>query len=99
MFGLIMSGLLWIFLIMKFYKNRSLFKQLSKKERVQFSVGFLVAWAAAVIVIIGGSNFTDTVQISWLVNILEIVIILMGLALAGFIMNKTLPEKIREFYS
>lgn len=99
MFGLIMSGLLWIFLIMKFYKNRSLFKQLSKKEWVQFSGGFLVAWAAAVIVIIGGSNFTDTVQIAWLVNVLEIAIILMGLALAGFIMNKTLPEKLREFYS
>ncbi|MEK3763307.1 hypothetical protein [Solibacillus sp. FSL K6-4121] len=94
-----MSGLLWIFLIMKFYKNRSLFKQLSKKEWVQFSGGFLVAWAAAVIVIIGGSNFTDTVQIAWLVNVLEIAIILMGLALAGFIMNKTLPEKLREFYS
>ena len=99
MFGLIMSGLLWIFLIMKFYKNRSLFMKLSKKEWLQFGAGFLVAWAVAVVVIIGGSNFTDTVQIAWLVNVLEIAIILMGLVLAGFIMNKTLPEKLREFYS
>ena len=99
MFGLIMSGLLWIFLIMKFHKNRSLFKQLSKKEWLQFGAGFLVAWAVAVVVIIGGSSFTDTVQIAWLVNVLEIAIILVGLALAGFIMNKTLPEKLREFYS
>lgn len=99
MFGLIMCGLLWIFLIMKFYKNRSIFKQLSKKEWVQFSVGFLVAWAVAVIVIIGGSNFTDTVQIAWLNKVLAIVFIFIGLALASFIMNKTLPEKLREFYS
>ena len=73
--------------------------KLSKKEWLQFGAGFLVAWAVAVVVIIGGSNFTDTVQIAWLVNVLEIAIILVGLALAGFIMNKTLPEKLREFYS
>lgn len=73
--------------------------KLSKKEWLQFCAGFLVAWAVAVVVIIGGSNFTDTVQIAWLVNVLEIAIILVGLALAGFIMNKTLPEKLREFYS
>ena len=99
MIGFIMSGILWIFLIMKFYKNREIFKQLSKKEWLQFGLGFLVAWAVAIIVIMGGSNLTDTMQTAWLVNVLEIVMILIGLALAGLIINKTLPGKLREFYS
>ena len=99
MFGFIMFALLLIFSIVKFYKNRSLFKQLSKKEWIQFIVGFLFAWAVAVIIIIGGSKLTDTIQIAWLNKVLAIIFILIGLAFAGFIMNKFLPEKLKEFYS
>src|SRR5690606_17763037 len=99
MTGYIMNGLILIFLIMRLYKNRKTFKQLSKKEWLQFGAGFLLAWAGAVFIIIGGSNITDLIEITWLNNVLEIVLILIGLALAGIIMNKFLPEKLREFYS
>ncbi|MGE7952492.1 hypothetical protein [Lysinibacillus xylanilyticus] len=99
MIGFIMVGLLLIFSILKFYKNRGIFKQLSKKEWLQYIVGFLFAWAVAAIVIIGGSNLTDIIQIAWLNKVLAIIFILIGLAFAGFIMNKTLPEKLKEFYS
>ena len=98
MIGNIMFGLLLIFSIMKFYKSRALFKKLSKKEWLQYIVGSLFAWIVAVIIIIGGSKLTNSIQIGWLDNILAIIIILIGLASAGFIMNKTLPEKLKEFY-
>ena len=99
MFGYIMFGLLLIFSVMKFYKNRAVFKQLSKKEWLQYILGFLFAWMIAALVIIGGSNLTDAIQIAWLNKVLAIIVILIGLALAGYIMNKTLPEKLKEFYS
>lgn len=99
MFGYIMFGLLLIFSIIKFYKSRALFKQLSKKEWLQYIVGFLFAWLVAVIIIIGGAKLTNSIQIGWLGNILGIIIILIGLACAGFILNKTLPQKIKEFYT
>ena len=95
----IMVGLLLILSIMKFYKSRALFKQLSKKEWLQYIVGFLFAWIVAAVIIIGGSKLTNSIQISWLDNILTIIIILIGLASAEFIINKTLPEKLKEFYT
>nr|WP_255731509.1 hypothetical protein [Solibacillus sp. MA9] len=94
-----MLGLLLIFSIMKFYKNKAIFKQLSKKEWLQYTLGFLFAWAVGAIIIIGGSNLTDIIQIAWLNKVLAIIFILIGLAFAGFIMNKTLPRKLKEFYS
>ncbi len=99
MIGNIMFGLLLIFSIMKFYKNRAIFKELSKKEWLQYILGFLFAWIIGAIVIIGGSNLTDIIQIPWLNKVLAIIFILFGLALGGFIMNKTLPEKLKEYYS
>ena len=95
----IMVGLLLIFSIMKFYKSRALFKQLSKREWLQYIVGFLFAWIVAAVIIIGGSKLTNSIQTSWLDNILTIIIILIGLASAEFIINKTLPEKLKEFYT
>lgn len=92
-------GLLLILTIMKFYKSRALFKQLSKKEWLQYIVGFLFAWIVAAVIIIGGSKLTNGIQIGWLDNILLIIIILIGLASAEFILNKNLPEKLKEFYT
>lgn len=99
MVGYILTGFLLIFAIRKFYKYRAVFKQLSKKEWLHFVSCFLLAWAGAVFIIIGGSNITDMIEITWLNNLLEIGLILIGLAWAGIIMNKFLPEKLREFYS
>ena len=99
MFGFIMFALLLIFSVVKLYKNRSLFKQLSKKEWIQFIVGFLFAWAVAAIIIIGGSKLMDIIQIAWLNKVLAIIFILIGLAFGGLIMNKFLPKKLKEFYS
>ena len=92
-------GLLLILTIIKFYRSRTLFKQLSKKEWLQYIVGFLFAWIVAAVIIIGGSKLTNSIQTSWLDNILTIIIILIGLASAEFIINKTLPEKLKEFYT
>lgn len=99
MVGWILSGLLSLFLVVKFYKNREIFKQLSKQEWLQGGGGFLVAWAVAIFIIIGGSNFTDAIHIVWLSKIFEVVLILIGLGLAGYILHKTLPEKLKELYS
>ncbi|MER2112254.1 MAG: hypothetical protein ABS960_06135 [Solibacillus isronensis] len=99
MIGYILTGLLLIFTSRKFYKYRANFKQLSKKEWLQFGASFLLAWAGAVFIIIGGSNITDMIEIAWLKNLLEIGVILIGLAFAGIIMSKVLPKKIKEIYS
>lgn len=99
MVGWILNELLSLFLIVKFYKNREIFKQLSKKEWLHGGGGFLVAWAVAILIIIGGSNFTDAIQIVWLSKVFEVVLILIGLGLAGYILHKTLPEKLKELYS
>lgn len=99
MIGYIMCGLLVIISIMKFYKNRATFKQLSKKEWLQYIFGFLVAWIVAVVVIIGGKNIIDLIHITWLNKLLAILLILIGLTLAGLIMNKTLPQKLKQLYS
>lgn len=99
MIGFIITGLLLIFSIMKFYKSRVLFKQLSKREWLQYIAGFLFAWIVGVIIIIGGSKLTSSIQIDWFDNVLAILFILIGLSSAGFIMNKTLPEKLKDFYS
>lgn len=63
MIGYILTGLLLIFTSRKFYKYRANFKQLSKKEWLQFGASFLLAWAGAVFIIIGGSNITDMIEI------------------------------------
>ena len=98
MIGYIMFSLILIFSITKFYKSRALFKQLSKKEWLQYIVGFLFAWIVAIIIIIGGAKLTNSIQIGWLDTILRIIIILIGLVSAGFIMKKTMPGKLKEFY-
>lgn len=78
---------------MKLYKYRKVFKQLSKKEWRQYISGFFVAWAIAVIIIIGGVNLTEKIPIVWLNKVLAILFIFTGLTVAGIVMNKTLPEK------
>lgn len=95
MVGYILFVLALFFSIMKFYRSRTLFKKLSKKEWIQYIVGFLFAWIVSVTIIIGGSKLTNSIQLDWLENILAIIFILLGLASAGFIMSKTLPEKIK----
>ena len=99
MIGKILLVLFLLFCIMKFYKNRNLFKQLTKKEWLQYITGFLCAWAVAAIIIIGGSNLTDNIESVWLNKMIAIGFVLLGLTLAGIIMKKTLPEKLKDFYS
>ncbi|MER1957315.1 MAG: hypothetical protein ABS942_08040 [Solibacillus sp.] len=99
MIGKILLVLFLFFCIMKFYKNRNLFKQLTKKEWLQYIAGFLCAWAVAAIIIIGGSNLTDNIESVWINKIVAILFIFIGLAFAGVIMKKTLPEKLMGFYS
>lgn len=99
MIGNILLGLFLIFAIIKFYKNRETFKQLSKKEWFQYIVVLLLAFAVVGIIIIGGFKLTDLILISWLEKTVRIMIALVALTCAGFIMNKALPEKLKAFYS
>ena len=99
MIGKIMFGLFLILSTMKFYKNRNMFKQLTKKEWVQYTAGFLCAWVVAMIIIFGGTNLMKSIQSAWLNKVVAIVFILIGLSFAGFIMKKTLPEKLKDFYT
>lgn len=99
MIGYIMFGLVLVLSIMKFYKNRTLFKQFSKKEWLQYIVVFLFAWLVAAIIIIGGAKLKNSIQTGWVNDIVAIIIILMALTSAGFIMNKLVPEKLKAFYT
>lgn len=90
--------LIIILLVWKFYNHRQLFRELTKREWIQYIAGFIVAWGVAMIIIIGGRKIVHQVQISWLNDILAIVFILLGLLAAGYIMEKTVPQKLRSFY-
>ena len=103
MISYIMLGLVIIISIIRFYRNRArlrtLFKTLSKKEWLQYITVFLFAWAVAVTIIIGGVKLTNTIDLGWIDTILGIIIILIGLTLARFILEKLLPEKVKAFYN
>jgi len=90
--------LIIILLAWKFYNHRQLFRELTKKEWIQYIAGFVVVWGVAVIIIIGGRKIVNQVQISWLNDILAIALILLGLLAGGYIMEKTIPQKLRSFY-
>ena len=90
--------LIIILLAWKFYNHRQLFRELTKKEWIQYIGGFVVAWGVAVFIIMGGRKIVVQVQISWLNDILAIALILLGLLAAGYIMEKTIPKKLRSFY-
>ena len=103
MIARIMLGLVVIVSIIRFYRNRArlrtLFKTLSKKEWLQYITVFLFAWAVAATIIIGGAKLTNTLDLGWISTILGIVIILIALALASFILEKLVPEKVKAFYN
>lgn len=98
MFYYITSGILWVYLILKFYKHSNLFKKLSAKEWLHSIVGFLFAWATASLIILGGGMILKSIQVGSLKTILFIVIILIGLSIAGIILEKCSPKKLEEFY-
>ena len=98
MLGFVITILFIILIVWKFYNHRQLFRELTKKEWVQYIGGFIVAWGVGVIIIIGGRKMVNQVQISWLNDILAIALILLGLLAAGYIMEKTIPQKLRSFY-
>ena len=94
----VISILFIILLVWKFYNYRQLFRELTKREWIQYIAGFVVAWGVSVIIIMGGRKMVDQVQISWLNDILAIAFILLGLLAGGYIMEKTIPQKLRTFY-
>ena len=95
---IVITILFIILLVWKFHNYRHLFRELTKKEWVQYIAGFVVAWGVAVIIIIGGRKMVNQVQISWLNDILAIAFILLGLLAAGYIMEKIVPQKLKSFY-
>ena len=103
MFAYIMLGLVIIVSIVRFYRNRArlktFFKTLSKREWLQYITVFLFAWAVAATIIIGSAKLTNTLDLGWINTVLGIVIILIALAIAGVILEKLLPEKVKAFYN
>ena len=98
MLKIIIPILIIILSVWKFYNHRQLFRELTKKEWVQYIAGFLVAWGVGVIIIIGGRKMVDQVQISWQHDMLGIAFIILGILAGGYIMVKTVPQKLRSFY-
>ena len=98
MLKIVIPILIIILLAWKFYNHRELFRELTKREWVQYIGGFIIAWGVAVIIIVGGKEIVNQVQISWLNDILGIALILLGLLVAGYIMVKTIPQKLKPFY-
>lgn len=96
----------WIFFIIilfltivNFYKNRHTFKQLTANEWAQYIIGLIVSVGVAVGIILIGKWMTNSISIGGVKVTIQIVIILVALLIAGFIFNKTIPEKIRELYN
>lgn len=94
----IIFAILLIFAILKFYKNRVIFKELTSKEWIQYIVALIVTIIVAAGFILIGKQFTDGISISGLKLTLQIVIILIGLLIGGLVFNKTIPKKLNEFY-
>lgn len=91
-------GMFLILSVNKFYKNITLFQQLSKKEWGQYIIGFFFAWCIAALVIISGTALINAIEIEWLRYLVFIFVILVALQTAGLLMNKIVPKKLRAFY-
>ena len=91
-------GLFLILLVTKFYKNKALFQQLSKREWGQYIIGFFFAWCIAASVIISGTALINAIEVGWIGNLVFIFVILIALQTAGLLMNKIVPKKLRAFY-
>ena len=98
MLKIVIPILILILLVWKFYNHRQHFRELTKKEWIQCIRGFIVAWGVAVIIIVGGREIVNQVHISWLNDLLGIVLTLLGLLAGGYIMVKTIPQKLKSFY-
>ena len=91
-------GMFLILSVTKFYKNKTHFQQLSKKEWGQYIVGFFFAWCTAALVIISGTALINTIEVQWVRYLVFIFVILVALQTAGLLMKKIVPKKLREFY-
>lgn len=99
MFSYILTGILFVMMIVKLYKNRAFFKKLKRNEWLRFITVYVCAWAAAAIVIIGGAALAQPIEADWLRMGIGVVLIIIGLNIAGTIMEKFLPQRFKELYS
>lgn len=91
-------GIFLILFVTKFYKNKTLFQQLSIREWVQYIVVFFFAWCMAALVIISGTALINAIEVVWVRYLAFIIVILVALQMAGLLMNKLVPRKLRAFY-
>lgn len=96
--SVIITGLLLMFALLRFYKNRDIFKQLTAKEWLQYIVALIVTIVAAAGFILIGKEFTGGISNESMKLAVQIVIILIGLLIGGLVFNKTMPKKLNEFY-
>lgn len=78
----------------RIYNNRALLRQLTKKEWQRAAVVYIVAWAAAVIIIFGGAwlvRFLNIESFKWLI---AVAFILTGIMASNRIMYYYLPSKL-----
>ena len=98
MFTYIILVLIITISIIRFYRNRAFFKTLSKKEWLQYIAAVLLACTIVVTFIFVGAELIEPIEIGWINTILRIVIIFIGLGIAGFLLEKWLPEKVKALY-
>lgn len=99
MISTIIFALLVLFTVVKLYKNRALFKQLTRQEWLQTIGVFLLAWTVAILIVMGTSKFTSMMEPTWLRNLVAIFCIIIALACGSIVMHKFSPKKIKAFYS
>ncbi|MEK4629113.1 MAG: hypothetical protein ABS944_03225 [Solibacillus sp.] len=98
MFECTLLGIILVLTIVKFSKNRTLFSKLNAKEWMQYIVVVLTSIAICISIVIAGKGYVSNLNIGVSVIIINIVFVLIGLIVAGFIMKKFLPEKVKSFY-
>ena len=96
--GIIVWILLTLLIIQKFYKNRALFKHLSKIEWIQYIIGLIVGITIAMLIIFGGKKLLNIWAVESGAEFYQIVIILSALVVGSYLFEKLMPEKIKPFY-
>ena len=99
MISTIIFIVLGLFTFIKLYKNRALFKKLTRQEWLQTIGVFLLAWTVAILIVMGASKLTSMMETMWLRNLFTIFCIIIALACGSMVMHHFSPKKIKAFYS
>lgn len=94
----ILLGFLFLFLILKLYRNRVKLKNLLIKEWLCYLISLFVSITVCLVFVKLGKSITYVISVSWIRYFIQVIFIIIGLLFAGFIFEKMLPEKLKEFF-